>query len=820
MKTLFEGLIPAEHYCPDPLFGPMTRQVPAEFFFLPMWQAVERLAGPEFSSCTDTFSPGALSSFRDDFLFTAVSIWQAAIETVVKRLAGPMGRSWKKWLEESLLPLLESGELYQTLAMEYSVFERQAVVMIRDAAAHLTAFSKTVSSNQAAILSLLPSEDPQAAQLIAAVHSVHSDRHNHGLSVHILEFESGSRLVWKPQNMKLDRAWNRWLKWLLSKAGQAAFPTVRSLDLSYGCVCSYLEPSPLRSEEDAALYFKRAGFLMGAAYLLGGNDCHWENVIACGAYPVLIDTETVLYCKTSVGELKDNGRYHILRTSMLPYTGSGPGLYPGGSALCSNMPGGKNLPRLFGSLLTGYDYPQEIYEGFTKALTVCMEHREEASSLAAGLFTGCTYRTIMRPTRYYASLLFRLGSSAALKSEKDYEARLSGLENRYTDKLTDPAVKELLRVEKESLFRLDLPIFQDTVDSKKAEELKNRILSTDRHTLEMEQDIIRFLLAKHTINEKNIIPKPDTPSGISIPEAEEMVDRLCRVMTDSMGVVADRKGDLYLGVPMSPMMEGGLGAAVALSAGLRIRPHRQAEEILKRYSEAITTKRHLLSGGMSAQEPGLCEGIGGCITGLCFLEACGRIPKDFLLSFLGRLDELNLLQRYLMYNQDTSLGYGLAGLLFGIKQIPEEDLKGLPGLSQIKGRLLQSLAMSDPAPVAIREADRTDSILHGQGGVCLALGKAKWPDLFPDTPEKTVFTNHMALAGGMAGLLLAETSRRIEKEAEAPSSYEHMCAAALMQARYPATPVHIGSCGLLLGEAGRVYALARYLDPVAVPAIF
>lgn len=820
MKTIFEGLLPTGAYSPNPLFGPMARQVPAQYSFLPMWHAVERLACPDLSLCADTFFPGALSSFRDDFLGTAVSMWQTAVETVVTRLIGPMGRNWKQWVKESLLPLLESGELYQALAEEYPVFERQAVLMIRDAAAHLADFAKTVSSNQSVIKSLLPSRDQSGALRIAAVHSAQSDRHQHGQSVHILEFESGSLLVWKPQSMQIDRAWNRWLEWLLKEAGWAAFPTVRSIDLSYGCVCSYIESSPLPSEEDAALFYKRAGFLMGAAYLLGGNDCHWENLIACGAYPVLIDTETILYCKTPIGELKDNGRYHVMRLSMLPYTGSGPGLYPGGCALCSDLPGGKNLPGFSGSLLNGYACPQEIFDGFTKALTVCIEHREEAGALAARLFVGCTYRTIMRPTRYYASLLFTLGSSAGMKSTENYEARLYGLTHRYADKLTDPAVKELLRQEKEALFRLDLPLFQDTVDPPKAEELKNRILSVDRHTLEREQDIIRFLLARHTIREENIIPKPDASFGISVPEAEEMVDRLCRVMTDSMGVIADRKGDLYISVPMSPMLEGGLGAAVALSSWLRIRPHRQAEEVLKHFAEAITAKRHLLSGGMSSQEPGLCEGSGGCITGLSFLETCGRIPEDFLRSFLGRLDELDLLRRYLIYSQDASLGYGLAGLLSGLKQIRETELKRLPGLSGIKDRLQKRLAENLPELSTVGETERSDSILHGPAGIRLALGSAKWQDLFPDTPEKTVFTDNMSVAGGMAGLLLAETSRRIEKGASAPSSYEHMCAAALMQAGNPPRPVHIGSCGFFLGEAGRIYALARYLDPDAIPAIF
>ena len=105
MNTTLEDLLPAGPYHPAPLFGPMTRQIPAEYYFLPMWHAVETLALPKLEPYRDRFLPGALSSFRDDFLSTAGSIWQAAVGIVAEKLAGPLPRNWKQWLEKTLLPL-------------------------------------------------------------------------------------------------------------------------------------------------------------------------------------------------------------------------------------------------------------------------------------------------------------------------------------------------------------------------------------------------------------------------------------------------------------------------------------------------------------------------------------------------------------------------------------------------------------------------------------------------------------------------------------------------------------------------------------------
>ena len=52
-----------------------------------------------------------------------------------------------------------------------------------------------------------------------------------------------------------------------------------------------MEETPCHSREELRRYYRRNGILLGICYLLGSRDLHYENVIAHGEYPVIIDLE-------------------------------------------------------------------------------------------------------------------------------------------------------------------------------------------------------------------------------------------------------------------------------------------------------------------------------------------------------------------------------------------------------------------------------------------------------------------------------------------------------------------------------------------------
>lgn len=130
---------------------------------------------------------------------------------------------------------------------------------------------------------------------ITKVNAHLSDPHHGGQSVHILTFESGFKLVYKPKNLGLEAAYFQLLEWLNQQNFPQKLQVIQVIDQqSYGWV-AYVPYESMNTLESPANYFQRTGMLLGLIYLFGGVDFHSENMIACGEHPVLIDLETFFH---------------------------------------------------------------------------------------------------------------------------------------------------------------------------------------------------------------------------------------------------------------------------------------------------------------------------------------------------------------------------------------------------------------------------------------------------------------------------------------------------------------------------------------------
>ena len=139
------------------------------------------------------------------------------------------------------------------------------------------------------------------------------DCHNNGRSVAIIEFTSGLKVVYKPRSMEMDVSYNAFLDWLNIHSKQPDFKTYKSINCQGYGWCEYVTPKALTVKEDAKLYYFRFGRLLAVTYLLGATDIHFENIIANGSFPIIIDLETLI-----TPEHADSPTYGLLSTSMLP----------------------------------------------------------------------------------------------------------------------------------------------------------------------------------------------------------------------------------------------------------------------------------------------------------------------------------------------------------------------------------------------------------------------------------------------------------------------------------------------------------------------
>ena len=176
-------------------------------------------------------------------------------------------------------------------------------------------------------------EEAQLPNRLGQIESIKgslSDFHNQGRSVLILTFKSGQKLVYKPQNLEMEIAYNKFLDWCNQQQCPLPFKVLNHYNRdNYGWVLDYVEQEPCPDRASSHRFYQRGGMLLCLLYVLGANDCHYENVIAHGEELVLIDLETMMHPQaqaitdspqaiqemlTGTQQLSDS----VLRTGLLP----------------------------------------------------------------------------------------------------------------------------------------------------------------------------------------------------------------------------------------------------------------------------------------------------------------------------------------------------------------------------------------------------------------------------------------------------------------------------------------------------------------------
>ncbi|MGE3556370.1 MAG: DUF4135 domain-containing protein [Candidatus Obscuribacterales bacterium] len=127
---------------------------------------------------------------------------------------------------------------------------------------------------------------------IASVEAPNGGDRHRGQQVLVLTFTNGEKLVYKPTSLMPNDLLNQYVAGL-----QLELPYNQKVPVSldrgaYGWQ-EYIHNLPCRSSEELAHYFSRAGALLAIADSLNYFDGHFDNLIASGEFPVLIDCETL-----------------------------------------------------------------------------------------------------------------------------------------------------------------------------------------------------------------------------------------------------------------------------------------------------------------------------------------------------------------------------------------------------------------------------------------------------------------------------------------------------------------------------------------------
>lgn len=331
-----------------------------------------------------------------------------------------------------------------------------------------------------------------------------SDAHQSGRRVVALRFNNNLRVVYKPKNLGLEASYYQLLEWFNAHHASPDFYIGRVLEREdYGWV-TYVAPLPLVDEQAASRFYQRMGALLCLVYALEGTDCHFENIIAHGEYPVLIDMEALMHYRfgedpgdtprNAQTELIRQMRYSVLRTGFLPQWSAHANaedisaighidapeilmtqrkwmhintdyMKPGTVQIRSKP--GASSPILEGKPVSPSSYQADIVAGFESFYRFLMEHRTALLADDGPLtrFGSHKIRCIFRDTRIYSTMLQTLQQPKYLKDGFQRSIELDKLSRMYMAFSEKPSIWPIRNFEIAMMENLDVPLFDVRADT-------------------------------------------------------------------------------------------------------------------------------------------------------------------------------------------------------------------------------------------------------------------------------------------------------------------------------------------------------------------
>jgi len=277
-----------------------------------------------------------------------------------------------------------------------------------------------------------------------------SDSHNNGRTVARVQCEAGS-IIYKPRSGAGELEWFSLLDWMNRHSFEPKLRAARVLRRKGYCWMECVEPASCNDEPAARRFYQRMGGMIAAAYLLKAVDCHRENIIAAGEYPVLVDVDALWHVSPVT---KTQSPADLLyQTGFFP--NSNRRSLQSRSSVLGRTTTGDHLARIIGKPLQGASYTTDIIKGFTNAWHCILGTPTRRAAFLRRLrrIRSQERRRIYSPTAKYAAIRQASIQPVALRSELERHHLIADLCRRST------ASPEIIASEIDALTGFDVPYF-------------------------------------------------------------------------------------------------------------------------------------------------------------------------------------------------------------------------------------------------------------------------------------------------------------------------------------------------------------------------
>jgi type 2 lantibiotic biosynthesis protein LanM len=348
--------------------------------------------------------------------------------------------------------------------------------------------------------------DIEPSESLQKILKASPDLHNKGQSVLILQFDSGKKIVYKPRTLRLDEHFAELINYLNDLGAEPRFKALKIIDKNDYGWNEFIDNKPCHSLEEVKNFYKRQGGYLALLYALIGIDFHFENIIACGEHPMLVDVEMLFQPVVKIDdersqEIQLGGKEienSVLKVGILPLrvwaNDASEGVEVSGLAggdeqvTRFNLPtwsqigeeemkivyekisigDNKNRPKLLNHNIEVKDYLNDLLEGFETVYKLLLNNKT-ALSLPDGFlkkFLKDPVRILFRQSQTYNLIVRDSFHPDVMRDAIDrdilYDRLWAGVEH-------NSGLKKVIGAEKRDLLEGDIPIFYLPFDSKAVE---------------------------------------------------------------------------------------------------------------------------------------------------------------------------------------------------------------------------------------------------------------------------------------------------------------------------------------------------------------
>ncbi len=401
---------------------------------------------------------------------------------------------------QSFLKRLRQPDIALGLLREYPVLARQLIVRIDTCVDFSLELLRSLITDWNAIRATFSFKEHPGP--LTELSGGAGDSHRGGRSVRILTFGSGFKLVYKPRPVSVEKHFQELLAWLNDRGMRPRFRTFNILDCGGHGWTEFIAAGECTSPEQVRCFYQRQGAYLALLYALEATDFHFENIIAAGEDPILVDLESLFH--PSIGQADPEHAEQlaankiarsVLKTGLLPQPswifGDSEGVDLSGLASAPGqlsptpaprwlaagtdemrltrerveMPAGKNRPTLNGAEVNVANYTGAVLDGFTSCYRLILQHRVDLLAEGGALtrFAADEVRVILRPTYTYGLLLRESFHPDVLRNALDRDRLFDRL---WTAVQQGAHLAKLIPSERQDLENGDIPIFTTKPNSR------------------------------------------------------------------------------------------------------------------------------------------------------------------------------------------------------------------------------------------------------------------------------------------------------------------------------------------------------------------